>query len=130
MPKGSPGCKRSKRRINILERIERHTHEMREGECWVTTYKPRNQYGHVRIKPERGPDEVCDRPGIALHRVAWEAHNCEPIPDGMVIMHTCDNPRCFNPEHLRVGTLSDNSRDMVEKGRANTTRNPTTGRFQ
>lgn len=51
------------------------------------------------------------------HRVSYEIHH-GPIPDGMVVMHTCDNPECCNPSHLRTGTYKQNSEDMVSKGRA------------
>jgi hypothetical protein len=50
------------------------------------------------------------------HRAAWEQAN-GPIPAGMVIMHTCDNPPCINPLHLQMGTQGDNLRDMTRKGR-------------
>lgn len=111
------------RSINILERIERHSHELRDNECWETDYTGGNGFGHVLIR--LSPHKM-----VYLHRVAWEAHHAEPIPEGMVVMHTCDNPRCFNPEHLRLGTLKDNTRDMCSKGRANVSRNPDTGRYQ
>ncbi len=40
------------------------------------------------------------------------------IPLGHVVMHTCDNPSCVNPEHLRIGTVQDNNLDKLLKGRA------------
>jgi len=51
------------------------------------------------------------------HRAEWAKHN-GPIPLGVVIMHTCDNPPCYNIEHLRLGTYADNMADMRAKGRA------------
>ena len=50
------------------------------------------------------------------HRFVWEQHN-GPIPEGMVIRHTCDVPDCVNPEHLLLGTQADNIRDKVERNR-------------
>ena len=45
-------------------------------------------------------------------------HNAEPLPDGAVLMHTCDNPACCNPHHLEVATQArDNLADMAAKGR-------------
>jgi len=50
------------------------------------------------------------------HRLVWaEVHG--PIPEGMIIMHTCDNPPCINIDHLRLGTKAENTADMIAKGR-------------
>lgn len=50
------------------------------------------------------------------HRVAYEIAR-GPIPDGMGVLHSCDNPRCVNPYHLRVGTHQDNMDDKRIRGR-------------
>lgn len=50
------------------------------------------------------------------HRVAYQLM-VGKIPDGMVVMHICDNRSCVNPKHLSIGTHKDNSIDMVKKNR-------------
>jgi hypothetical protein len=54
--------------------------------------------------------------GTLLHRLVWEAAN-GPIPDGLLACHRCDNPPCYQLSHLFLGTVSDNARDSVSKGR-------------
>lgn len=56
---------------------------------------------------------------VLTHRFAYEVTK-GPIPDGLIILHACDNPPCCNPAHLRAGTYADNTRDMMTKGRAAT----------
>jgi hypothetical protein len=53
--------------------------------------------------------------GVA-HRISWEIH-VGPIPDGLRVLHRCDNPPCCNPEHLFLGTSHDNTQDALRKGR-------------
>lgn len=50
------------------------------------------------------------------HRIAWELANGK-IPDGLWVLHKCDNPLCCNPKHLFLGTAKNNSDDMVNKDR-------------
>ncbi len=50
------------------------------------------------------------------HRVAYElVHG--PIPNGLVLLHQCDNPACCNPAHLIAATQAENMQDMCRKGR-------------
>jgi hypothetical protein len=51
------------------------------------------------------------------HRVAWVLSGRE-IPEGMCLLHKCDNPNCVNPKHLFLGTRADNNRDRQAKGRS------------
>lgn len=76
-------------------------------DCWVwTDYIDRGGYGIFSIKHRNKK----------AHRVAWELVN-GPIPDGMLVCHKCDNPRCVRPSHMFLGTTQDNMRDRNSKGR-------------
>lgn len=82
------------------------------GSCWVWTGAVDTRgYGHVRINGKT----------MRVHRLVYELALGE-IPKmqghhGAVVMHTCDNRLCCNPEHLRLGTHADNMADMKAKGR-------------
>lgn len=53
---------------------------------------------------------------LYAHRVAWEREN-GPVPEGMCVLHHCDNRACVNVEHLFLGTKQDNTQDMLQKDR-------------
>ena len=50
------------------------------------------------------------------HHISYMIHTGKTIPDGMVIMHTCNNKSCVNPEHLLLGTYSENIRQAYADG--------------
>jgi len=95
---------------NVLERLWENSTGDRDDECWETTHADQSRGGHVRIRLD-------DKSRMMTHRLAWEAYHAKPIPDGLIICHRCDNPKCFNPHHLFLGTHKDNAKDMVKKGR-------------
>ncbi len=72
---------------------------------------------HGQAGTKQGYGKTCFRQRqMGLHRaVYW--HYSGNDPEGKVVMHSCDNPRCINPKHLTLGTQSDNILDCVSKGR-------------
>lgn len=55
---------------------------------------------------------------VTAHRMSWELYR-GGIPDGLLVLHKCDNRKCFNPDHLFLGTYKDNAMDKIKKGRDN-----------
>lgn len=51
------------------------------------------------------------------HRFSWAFHNDRAIPQGLVVCHSCDNPRCVNPDHLRADTQASNNAEAIVRGR-------------
>lgn len=90
--------------LSNKERIEKH--RVINGECWETRLTPTKPYPTLKI----------DGANVSLHRVAYEVY-VGPIPEGLWVLHSCDNPRCHRPKHLFLGTRRDNILDMIAKGR-------------
>ena len=74
--------------------------------CWVWTAHT-NRYGIFALHGR----------ATRAHRVAFELAN-GAIPDGLSVLHACDNPRCCNPSHLFLGTQLENVADREAKGRS------------
>lgn len=55
---------------------------------------------------------------LGTHRISW-MENVGPIPDGLWVLHKCDNRKCINPDHLFLGDAADNMQDKARKGRGN-----------
>lgn len=78
-----------------------------ETGCWEWTgWRNNKGYGMMGIGQ-----------GLKLcHRVSYEFYVGQ-IPEGHFVLHKCDNPACYNPDHLFTGTHKDNMKDMDSKGR-------------
>lgn len=97
-------------RIPIKERFEsKYVPDPNSG-CWLWIgHWANNGYGLISGGGTGG--------GMRLaHRVAYELYN-GPIPDGANVLHKCDTRCCVNPDHLVIGSLSDNMQDMIDKRR-------------
>jgi hypothetical protein len=104
--------------MDLAQRLDRRLDK--SGECWVWTGYCQSRGGYGRIG-------VGNRKMEGTHRVAWELAN-GPIPPGMMVLHSCDVPACCNPAHLHLGTAADNTREMLERGRAADRRGERAGR--
>lgn len=84
----------------------------KSGTCWLWTgSRDINGYGRFFCKAMHP-----HRTRMA-HRFAFQRF-VRSLAPGECVMHTCDNPPCVNPEHLRAGSIADNNEDMFNKGRA------------
>ena len=84
-------------------------------DCWEWTGS--------RLPCGYGQIQTLSRVPARTHRLSWELAN-GPIPDGLHVLHKCDNPPCVNPSHLFLGTPKENSDDKIAKGRQGEPRRP------
>lgn len=95
-------------RRSLRERFERSVARGEPAECWEWTgYTDRCGYGTLAAphKPRKA------------HRIAYELHHGVALKADQLILHSCDNRRCVNPAHLRVGTHRENMLDRSTRGR-------------
>lgn len=91
----------------------RHITKGEPHECWPWQgQRSKHGYGLIHWTPEKGR-----RTCTTAHRVMLIAFAGPPIDDSLEAMHTCDNPPCCNPMHLRWGSTAANLEDARRKGR-------------
>jgi len=99
---------------SLEERFWRFVDKKEESKCWEWLgQRLSNGYGRISLGAKSLGSE-------GAHRVSWKLFNKADIPEGMFVMHKCDNPSCVNPHHLSIGTPKENTQDMIAKGRKRT----------
>lgn len=89
-------------------------HRPELGSCWMWTGS-KNWKGYGQFSA--GETTVSGRSRSSrAHRVSWVMHHGD-VGD-LWVLHACDTPACVRPDHLFIGTATDNYRDMERKGRA------------
>ena len=84
----------------------------KSDECWLWTGGLHSKgYGLFYCRPDGTTMRA-----VGAHRFSYELHH-GPIPAGMLVCHSCDNPPCVNPAHLFLGSPKANIHDMMSKGR-------------
>lgn len=90
--------------------------------CWPWMASRVKGYGHFGVGSRTDQTNKL----VIAHRLAWILTH-GPVPDGICVCHTCDNPPCCNPAHLWLGTHADNAADREAKGRGNQARGDANG---
>ena len=104
-PKGG-----AKARGPLEERFWKKVDKRTEDECWNWTgAKSSKGYGFIGAGGAGGKM-------IGAHRVSYQLANGD-LTDSYFVLHSCDNPSCVNPKHLRKGTNSENIQEAFDKGR-------------
>lgn len=83
--------------------------------CWFWVGYLKDKYGVVRQRV--GARSHGKMINLAAHRLAfWLANPETKLPADLLVLHSCNNPPCVNPEHLRLGTHEENMRDKIASG--------------
>lgn len=88
-------------------------------DCWVwqaATFGPGSSGRCLPYGAFNAPKEDGSKKLWLAHRFSYSIHKGD-IPEGKIVMHSCDNPRCVNPDHLSAGTMKENMDDCIKKGR-------------
>ncbi len=90
----------------VMHRLYKHI-RIDKNDCWNFEGLLVNGYGRISV----------DNKKYRSHRLSYAIFHIDEDISNKVILHTCDNPSCINPSHLRSGTQRENIQDCINKGR-------------
>jgi len=99
--------------MNMFERFYKYIDVKDKDDCWEWIgLKNKDGYGRFRLTDKM----------VLAHRWMWEMEDSD-IPEGLMVLHKCNNRGCVNPNHLYLGTNQDNMNDMSIAGSKKGNRN-------
>ncbi len=91
---------------NLRERFNQHVIKVSGNDCWLWLGSTTGGYGQIKVYNKN----------VLAHRVAAQLAGFQ-FDSSVDILHTCDNTRCVNPDHLFIGSHAENMHDKTLKGR-------------
>lgn len=114
-------CWKNNCKKTSIQRFWKYVDIKGKNDCWPWIGHKRGPAGYGGFKMYKEKEKYA-------HRISFEIFTGKKIPEGMCVLHSCDNPLCVNPAHLWIGTQLENIKDRESKGRGGLHKGEANGR--